>query len=96
MGGQMADPLFKTTPAFCMRIIATIAVAAMLSMLAGLTGTASAETLGSCKVCREYNRACLQAHSKQACKSELDICLKHCKQSTSKESVSVRIRQNAR
>jgi len=58
-------------------LIATAAVAAVFAMP---WSAASAETPGSCKTCREYNRACLQAHSKQACKSELDLCLKHCSQ----------------
>jgi hypothetical protein len=62
-------------------LVALPAVAAIvgLGILAQPDRSAAAERLGSCKVCREYNRACLQAHSKQACKSELDMCLKHCK-----------------
>lgn len=32
-----------------------------------------------CKVCRDYNAACTKAHTKEACKSELNICLKHCR-----------------
>jgi hypothetical protein len=55
--------------------VAIIVVAAVFAMP---WAAASAETLGSCKTCREYNRACLQAHSKEACKSELNMCLKHC------------------
>ena len=70
--------LFKPVLAWCTPLIAGIAIVAMLSILTGLAPGASAETLGSCKVCREYNRVCLQAHSKQACESELEMCLKHC------------------
>ncbi len=33
-----------------------------------------------CKICRDYNAACVKAHSKEACKSELNICLKHCRE----------------
>jgi hypothetical protein len=56
-------------------LIATAAIAAVFAMA---RAAALGETLGSCETCREYNRACLQAHSKQACKSELEMCLKHC------------------
>jgi hypothetical protein len=77
MDRRTPDHKPKKAPA---RAAFTTTVAAALAMLAGITAAASAETLGSCKTCREYNRACVQAHSKQACKSELDICLKHCKQ----------------
>ncbi len=31
-----------------------------------------------CRTCREYHQACVKAHSQAACKSEYDICLKHC------------------
>jgi len=31
-----------------------------------------------CKICREYHQACVKAHSQGACKSEYDICMKHC------------------
>ncbi len=67
---------FKAALAHRVPFIAMTALA--WSILVGLSATTSAETLGSCKVCRDYHRACLQAHSKQACKSELDVCLKHC------------------
>ena len=55
-----------------------IAAAAVTAVFALPWAAALGETLGSCETCREYNRACLQAHSKQACKSELEMCLKHC------------------
>jgi hypothetical protein len=32
----------------------------------------------NCKICREYHQACVKAHSQAACKSEYDICMKHC------------------
>jgi hypothetical protein len=31
-----------------------------------------------CKICRDYHQACVKAHSQGACKSEYDICMKHC------------------
>ena len=33
----------------------------------------------SCKECREYYQACAKNHSQTACKSEYDICRKHCR-----------------
>ncbi len=32
-----------------------------------------------CKICRDYNATCVKAHSKEACKSEFNVCLKHCR-----------------
>jgi len=34
----------------------------------------------ACKECRDFQRACLQAHSKASCKTDYDICMKHCRQ----------------
>ncbi len=33
----------------------------------------------ACKLCREDYQACVKAHSQSACKSNYDICLKHCR-----------------
>jgi hypothetical protein len=33
-----------------------------------------------CKICRDYHAACIKAHTKEACGSELNICLKHCRE----------------
>jgi len=40
---------------------------------------ASAQQSEDCKLCREYYRACAKNHSQAACKTELDICMKHCR-----------------
>ena len=37
-----------------------------------------ARAADSCKECREYFQACAKNHSQAACKSEYDICMKHC------------------
>ena len=42
-------------------------------------GIAQAKT-DQCKICRDYNAVCAKAHSKEACGSELKICLKHCRE----------------
>ena len=51
----------------------------LLLALAAFPGAAHAQTGDKCKICRDYNAACVKAHSKEACKSELNVCLKHCR-----------------
>ena len=50
---------------------------AILVVLFGCGATAAAL---DCKVCRDQHRACVQAHSQAACKTELGFCMKQCKQ----------------
>jgi hypothetical protein len=53
-----------------------------LLVLAGIAisiSVASAQQVDACKECRDFQRACLQAHSKAACKIDYDICMKHCR-----------------
>ena len=33
----------------------------------------------NCKVCADAQRACVKNHSKAACSTEYDICMKHCR-----------------
>ncbi len=58
-------------------------VAAVLFALFGGVGTLSAaQAAGSdncIKDCRDYQRACLKAHSQDACKTDYDICTKACR-----------------
>jgi hypothetical protein len=57
-----------------MKIIAAV----LLALLGGL-GSAQAGALDSCsKDCRDYHRACLKAHSQEACKTDYDVCMKAC------------------
>ena len=42
-------------------------------------GTGAARAQDTCKECRDFQRACLTAHSKAACKTDYDICMKHCR-----------------
>jgi len=45
----------------------------------GAPSAAHAAASDSCsKECREYQRACLKAHSQEACKTDYDICIKAC------------------
>jgi hypothetical protein len=50
----------------------------------------------SCKECRDFQKACLQAHSKAACQTDYDICMKHCKQKQSSRLESMSVFNNAR
>jgi hypothetical protein len=59
-----------------MKIIAV----AVLVLLAYVSGVVPLDAADICKECREFQKVCLQAHSKAACKSEYDICMKHCRQ----------------
>jgi hypothetical protein len=55
-------------------------VAAVLLALLSTLNTAPAAAPDSCsKDCRDYHRACLKAHSQEACKTDYDICMKACR-----------------
>jgi hypothetical protein len=59
-----------------MKIIAIVS----LALLAYVSSKLPVQAADSCKDCRNYQRECLKAHSQAACKSEYDICMKHCKE----------------
>jgi hypothetical protein len=59
-----------------MRVI----VIALLALFAFVSGPVPVRAADSCKDCRDYQKACLKAHTQAACKSEYDICMKHCKE----------------
>jgi hypothetical protein len=58
-----------------MRWIAIMLVLAVL----GAAGGARAEQANNCKICADTQRACVKNHSKAACSTEYDICMKHCR-----------------
>lgn len=60
-----------------MRTIVIAIVA--LGTLFGVVNPIRAQKIDACKECRDFQRACLQAHSKAACKTDYDICMKHCR-----------------
>ncbi|MGA7013010.1 MAG: hypothetical protein WBZ16_11800, partial [Pseudolabrys sp.] len=63
------------THGFVMKIIAAVVL-----ILFGGVGSAQAAGSDSCsKDCRDYHRACLKAHSQEACKTDYDICVKACR-----------------
>jgi hypothetical protein len=57
-----------------------VIVIGLLVLLACVGERAPARAADSCKECRDFQRACLKAHSKAACQTDYDICLKHCRE----------------
>ncbi len=54
---------------------------AIVSILIGFLSIVSpARAAGTCKECRDFQKACLKAHSKAACQTDYSICMKHCRQ----------------
>ena len=41
--------------------------------------TVHAQQTNDCKLCREYQQACLKNHTREACNNEYDICTKYCR-----------------
>ena len=56
-------------------------VVILLALFGCVSAPSAAQAAGSdscSKDCREYQRACLKAHSQEACKTDYDICIKAC------------------
>ena len=47
--------------------------------IACVADVAPAAPADNCRLCRESQQACIKNHSKDACKNEFDICMKHCR-----------------
>jgi hypothetical protein len=58
---------------------ASRAVLAALSGLCGASVAARAQQSDACKTCRDFQQACLKAHSAAACNTDYAICMKHCR-----------------
>ena len=56
-----------------------VIVIAVLVLFAYVSGLVPVRAADSCKDCRDYQRACVKAHSQAACKTDYDICMKHCR-----------------
>jgi hypothetical protein len=52
---------------------------AMALVLMSADDAARAQQTSDCKLCREYQLACLKNHTRDACNSEYNICLKYCR-----------------
>jgi hypothetical protein len=55
-----------------------IAIALVLAVL-GAAGPVRAQGTNNCKLCADAQRACVKNHSRAACGTEYDICMKHCR-----------------
>jgi hypothetical protein len=55
-----------------------IAIALVLVAL-GAAGPVRAQGTNTCKLCADAQRACVKNHSRAACGTEYDICMKHCR-----------------
>jgi hypothetical protein len=56
------------------------AIAIALALAAfGAAGPAGAQGTNNCKMCADAQRACVKNHSRAACTTEYDICMKHCR-----------------
>jgi hypothetical protein len=58
-----------------MRAIAIVAVLAAFAA----AEPARAQQANSCKTCGDAQRACVKNHSRAACATEYEICMKHCR-----------------
>lgn len=56
-----------------------VLVVVIFGALSGCADAAGAKKNACTVDCRDYHKACLQAHSLPACSSELNLCLKHCR-----------------
>ena len=59
-------------------LISGLTVLLVLGLGSALAPVAFAQA-EDCKLCREDYQACVKAHSQGACKTNYDICLKHCR-----------------
>jgi hypothetical protein len=55
-----------------------IAIALVLVAL-GAGVPVRAEQTNGCKICADAQRACAKNHSRAACATEYDICIRHCR-----------------
>jgi len=62
-----------------MQLVRNIVALLALSGLFCAVDAASAAPADDCKLCRESHQACAKNHSREACKTEYDICIKHCR-----------------
>jgi hypothetical protein len=53
-----------------------IAILSMLMFSLSANNTARGQQTSDCKLCREYQQACLKNHTREACNNEYDICMK--------------------
>ena len=55
-----------------------IAILLVLVVFFNTNAEAQAQQTKDCKLCREYQQACLKNHTRDACYNEYNICMKYC------------------
>ena len=58
-----------------MRVIAILVVLAVFAA----AGPARAQPTNNCRACADAQKACVKNHSRAACITEYEICMKHCR-----------------
>jgi hypothetical protein len=60
-------------------IVMRWAILSTLIVSLSASNAARAQQTNDCKLCREYQQACLKNHTPDACNNEFNICLKYCR-----------------
>jgi hypothetical protein len=55
-----------------------IAILSALVVSINVNTAVRAQQTKDCKLCREYQLACLKNHTRDACSNEYNICIKYC------------------
>jgi hypothetical protein len=76
--GRQTQPIGASNERIPPRRVRAAAVIALF--LSFNTGTAArARQTNDCKLCREYQQACVKNHTRDACNNEYSICMKYCR-----------------
>ena len=59
-------------------VMRPIAILSVLVVSLSINTSARAQQTKDCKLCREYQQACLKNHTRDACNNEYNICMKYC------------------
>jgi hypothetical protein len=54
-------------------------VLAIAALLVAFCAADRALAQNNCKICGDAQRACVKNHSRAACTTEYEICMKHCR-----------------
>lgn len=77
-GGANGRPVFLNIERDVMRTAALLILLSAASLIA-VSEAATAAPANACKLCKEDYDACVKAHTKLACRTNMDICLNHCR-----------------
>ena len=56
-----------------------IVILSVLAVALTVNTAARAQQTSDCKLCREYQQACLKNHTRDACNHEYEVCMKYCR-----------------